>query len=224
MRTIKFIALAAAAAAALVACESKPYIYNSATLEYAGRYVMYELDGDGEDLTGYLEGEELRIYNSAADVATEIWLDDPNHFFPFKAKLSISGAPSGFASTAPGFSVTAVENFYPGTVTSAGMRDTVRAKKGSTDYPVEVAIVNAQIVKDGAKSIGGNTADALNMELKLTYGYIVYESVVKARNLWADSTVAEYGWEFRNVISDPKTAETYKIKAYRYTGMPEDKW
>lgn len=224
MRTIKFIALAIAASAALVACKSEPWIYNSATLDYAGRFVMYDLNGDGADLSGYLGGEELRIYNTAADVATEIWLDDAQHFFPFKAKLSISGSPSNFASTAPGVNIIAISENVPGTVLGAGVRDTVLAMSGKYACPVEVSIASAQIVKGGAQSIGGNTADALNIELKLSYGYIVYESVVKARNLWADSTVAEYGWEYRAAIPVHSNDETYTIKAYRYTGMPEDKW
>lgn len=224
MRTIKIIALAIAAAAALVACKSDPYIYNSATLDYAGRFVVYDLSLDGKDYSSSLEGEELRIYNSAADVATEIWLDDADQYFPFKAKLSISGSPSSFASTAPGVNTIAINENMPGTVLGAGVLDTVLAKHGKSNSPVEVAIASAQIIKDGAQSIGGNTADALNIELKLTYGYIVYESVVKARNLWADSTVAEYGWEYRSVIPVSSTVKNYSIKAYRYTGMPEDKW
>lgn len=219
MRTIKIIALAIAAVAALVACKSEPWIYNSATLDYAGRYVMYDLSEDGKSLNGYLEGQELRIYSTAADVATEIWLDDAQHLFPFKAKLSISGSPSSFASTAPGVNILAITQGTPGVVFGAGVRDTITVK-----YPVEVSIASAQIVKDGTQSIGGNTADALNIELKLTYGAIVYESVVKARNLWADSTVAEYGWEYRTTIPKASKVENYSIKAYRYTGMPEDKW
>ena len=220
MRTIKFIALTAAAIVALVGCKDELYIYNSATLDYAGRFVVTQLIADlgsGVELgdTAVMH-DELHIYNTAADVASDIWVDFKKG--GIKAKQTISGSPESFSSSQWGVNMSAIELGDKLPLTVAAGRDT------SIDGVAEAAmrITSAAIVKGGAVSPGGNTVDALNTQVELCEAKVFYKSVLRAKSVWADSTKAEYGWQYSHIEPDESTASPVKISGYRYTGLPED--
>ena len=214
--------LTVATIVALVSCESRPELYNSATLDYAGRFVMteftiargdYGLPGDGD--TTLVIDDELAIYNTTADVANEIWVKCDG--LDVYAKQTISGSPESFTSQW-GVNMKGIVAADDLPLTLAAGRDTII---DSVD-DAAMRIVLASIVKNGTTSPGGNTVDALNAKVEFCQAKVFYKSLLRDKSVWADSTIAEYGWKFSHIEAYDGTAYSFVINGYRYTGLPED--
>lgn len=82
----------------LSSCHEDVDNWDSATLDYSGRYVIKLLSEDGQEVYLDYDGTEIQIYNTAANVANEIWLDDMKALFPLKSKFFLEGTPAGFSS------------------------------------------------------------------------------------------------------------------------------
>lgn len=244
MIRLKKLALAIVVIAALFGCKSEPYIYNSAVVDYSGRFVLTEviIEPDTFRILGVpvakpnlqLEGEELRIYSTSADVATEIWVQCDK--FKIKSKQTINGTPESFTSS--GFEVNMIPVNYILSGNSSSPKVTklplFNEAKADTSLLISDAtsnycdagmrIIEASIVKGGATSFGGNPVDLLTAKIALCNGTAFFNSMLRDSSLWTDpyKKVPDYGWQYKGVEFIDSTAYEVTIKGYRYTGLPED--
>ena len=94
--------------------------------------------------SGTMIADYLRIstYNSSADDGTEMWVDDHGNFWDFKAKSPVN-------TTSLTFSGDGLDSDVDG-------------------YVITVNITNGAIVKDGATTSGGNTADGISFDIEFS--------------------------------------------------------
>lgn len=90
---------------------------------------------DGEVIAGPVK---MFTYNTAANVPTEMWLDDGKNFWDFKIKITSDVNNMTFSTN------DFVEN---------------------TKYESKVKVANGKITLNGAKSPSGMPADAIHMEV-----------------------------------------------------------
>ncbi|ARS36383.1 lipid-binding protein [Pontibacter actiniarum] len=62
----------------------------TATYPISGDWtVTYSIETSPGEFLPLVENEELLIYNTAANVPTEVWVDDDGHFWDFKVKTPV---------------------------------------------------------------------------------------------------------------------------------------
>ena len=130
--------LIAGAVFSLASC-AKEEVGGTAVQDMCGEwYVMV----DGVDSNGNVVEEdpfdmgyfELYTYNTNSNVPTEMYVDDQGNFWEFRVKVNVDYAQKTF-------NVTAAPNDY---------------------YDMTMDVLNGKIVKDGATSQAGYTADAIS--------------------------------------------------------------
>jgi hypothetical protein len=201
------------------------------TFDYAGRFttgiecIQYppyppiegEVYYDIHDAVA--EGIEFQIYNSAANVADEIWIKDIVEFFPFRAKFKITGTPAAFKSAADG------ENQHEELIELPNNPPTADNQTDIVWWGYRhVSLDDAKIIKDGATTIGGNITDSISFTVTLKSGTVEVKSVKTDEETWVDPATPEYVWEVqRNTYQhDPSADEIWRMFGYRYSGFPED--
>lgn len=146
---IKYLGIALAVAG-LSSCE-KEEIGGTAVQDMCGEwYVMVDgVDADGnvvmEDPFGY-GYFPIYTYNTNANLSTEMYLEDSS-FWGFRAQVNVNYANKTFQ------------------VSDAVMYYDEDEDTGEV-FPVKVDILNGKIVKDGASSMAGYTADAISFLVK----------------------------------------------------------
>lgn len=113
-----------------VACDEggDPDIGGTATEALSGEWVVNILR-DGVDY----DHNNIATYNTAANLDTEMWVDDLEHGWGLKAKVNLN-------SSAATFSGDDLEELY---------------------YGVTVTITNGQIIKNGATAPSGTVVDSI---------------------------------------------------------------
>lgn len=224
--SIKLLFLGMVAAIGLSSCQKDLEIWDSATRQYAGKYVyaLYSEDMQKQYKT-YAAGGELWIFNSAKNVPDEIWLQDEAGLIGLKTKYNITGDASLFKS------VTDDYNSLPNNLAQIDPDDyddnyfDPTAENQEYAQPrqyVRSAIVEAKIIPNVVTTKGGNVADSIYIKLK-TYGATVkFKSYKTPESTWQKEGVPEFAWKFDSVTPDPEGDETLVISGYRYTGFTED--
>lgn len=209
-------------------CQQDIDIWDSATLEYAGRYVIRVTNEEGTSVEHEYDGAEFRIYNTANNVANEIWIEDNSHILPLKSKFFLSGNATAFQSTQTAFDQLTDNLFTIVTPPFNSSENSVAAPTAadqSLSLPrpyLRAALLEGKIIQDAVTTKGGNIADSLYLKIKLYSGSANFTSVEKAKAEWKDPNVAEYKWVFKSVTHDPSKDKTLIIGGYSYTGFPED--
>jgi hypothetical protein len=222
-----FYILSLGACIALASCEKEPLDnWFTETFDYAGRYTTaieciqypsntaYEgaIFADIHDAVA--ESIEFQLYNSAANVADEIWIKDVKEFFPFRAKFKITGTPASFKSVADG------ENQHTELIEIPGNAPTAAGQTEDVWWGYRyVSLDDAKIIKGGATTIGGNTTDSISFTVTLKSGTVTVKSVQP------DPNANEYKWEVQRDTyqPDPSADEIWHMFGYRYSGFPEDR-
>lgn len=230
--------------AALASCE-KQEIDNwySEVYDYSGRFTVRTV-AEGFDPrdprnTKYYNRErasEVQIYNTAADIADEIWLDYKYVNYPFKGKFKVTGTPTSFSSSDVSPSETSrnylIYNpdddewyqfvsdsaaFFP-EITAAGQ--TAQGRQLHTS----VELLEGKIISLGTITPGGNVADSIYLSVKLHSDDIQFISIELDPLIWEDPDVPEYEWQIDPGSNQPDAAldEQWIIGGYRFTGYPED--
>ncbi len=129
---------------------------DSKVVEYAGEwYVKYTNDSLGT--SGY---STIITYNTADDVADQIWLSDQGHYWDYKVKIPVNGN---------------VENMTFG---SSAM-----AQNAVKDYEIDVLVENGIVIKDGVKNLpSGAITDSIYFE-------IYFEDLEDATNVANDRII-----------------------------------
>lgn len=209
--------------AALTSCQKDVEIWDSATLEYSGRYVVKFIDAQGES-TDY-DGSEVYIYNTVNNVANELWIEDKGHHIPLKSKFTLNGSPESFVSTQKDFGQL-TDNLLAITLPTAAEKIAAPTKAGETATvsreAVRAYITEGKITRGTVTTKGGNIADGITLKLTLLGGKVTFKSVQKPKGEWANPNVPEFAWKFDSVAPDTTKDTTVTIEGYSYTGYPED--
>ncbi len=83
-----------------ISCSEDVEIWDSNTLSYSGTYDIQLLSED--ETTVYVDydaGDQIQVYNTAANVANDIWIHDLDGVFPLTSKFNFAGNSTSFMST-----------------------------------------------------------------------------------------------------------------------------
>jgi hypothetical protein len=205
-------------------CDNDIENWYSATFDYSGRFVVATACEEYvSDDTAIEEGLEVMIYNTAANVSDEIWLDFEVAGLPQKGKIKLSGTAQEASGTA---TVENVSSSYYYSLSSAPATGAGQLKDGLQLY-TRITLESLKITPKAATTIGGNVADSFYAKVILHHDYIQYESYRTDPETWDDPDVPEYAWAVKPGTNTPADAddwnETWTLTGYRYTGYPEDR-
>lgn len=206
---------------AFSSCHEDVENWDSAVLDYSGRYVFRILDETGENAYTDYDGSELQIYNTAANVTNELWIDDLRAAFPMKSKFVLEGSPASFKSIETDFDKLTDNQYVSGPKadpTAEGEETTV------DDNYLKATILDGKITKGGYTTPAGNVTDAIRMTIRLYSGVMTYTSYTKPKDSWVNPNTPEYAWRLTGVEYVSDWDETYVIEGYRYTGFDEDQF
>ncbi len=213
------------------------------TSEYDGRYVVATTcDEYSDDDTTIEDGNELLIYNSAANVKNQIIIDsyiainkEDNISFHIKGKFDVEGSPSGFKAT------TSTSNIASSTTLNNDeyyvIFDGVYYRLSDLGEPTEageeydgvqlyshLSIDEGKIIPQGATTIGGNVSDSVYLAITTYAEYLTIESYQIPENEWTVAGVPEFDWRVKagSRTNADGWEEHWTLDGYRYTGYPED--
>ncbi len=226
-KTVILSAILCASTSLFISCQKEIEIWDSATLDYSGRYVI-KITNEKKELVHNYDGSEIHIYNTANNIENELWIDDTKQLIPLKSKFSFSGTPGAFASSSQDFN--ALTNNLRAIVVppfnraeSSVAEPTKEGETISLDRPyLRATLLEGKIIPKVVKTKGGNIADSLYLKIKLFSGKATFKSVIKAKDEWKDPNIAEYKWVFDSVSYDAGKDETFVISGHSYTGFNED--
>lgn len=221
MKNIFLYLIGACISLSLVSCDDTELEdWDSAVLEYSGTYLYQVSDLDGNLLVDYNNEHKLEFYNTSADVANELWIDDHDKVFELRSKFFFNGDPSSFTSKSVAFAdLTNNENaiVIPDSKPTAIDETVVEAR----DY-IRAAIVEGKIIKDGATTLGKNITDSLYVSIVLYSGSVTFKSEAVPVAYRANPDKEEFQWVFDTVAHDATKDEAYIIAGHRYSGFTED--
>ena len=213
----KLIYLFAVVFIGLTACNDDIEIWDSAVLDYSGTYVVDLTDVDGD-----VHHDMIEIYNSAANLADEIIIDDHNGFMDLRSKFSLDGDFSSFKSKSLTFADLALNE---NAIVDA-KPETAPTALDQTESPeawyIKAAITEAEILPKGMTTEAGNVADSIYMKMVLYSGTVNFKSASVPTEYRANPDVEEFEWVFVDVAHDATKDETVVISGNRYTGFPAD--
>lgn len=212
-----------------ISCQQDIEIWDSATIDYSGRYVI-KIINEKQEVIHHYDGKEVRIYNTSKNIENELWIDDVGKLLPLKSKFMLSGTPASFASSSQDFNQLTdnLHTIVAPPFDKSENKVPAPTKEGETislDRPyLRATVIEGKIIPKVVKTKGGNTADSLYLKVKLFSGKATFKGVQKAKTEWKDPNVAEYEWVFENVSYDASKDETYVISGHSYTGFAEDQY
>ena len=213
-------------------CFDKMDNWYSETAAYDGRFIVSATcDEYSSDDIPLSDGMEMWLFNSANNLANEIWIDNFSIAgFPMKAKLNVAGDALSFKTnsdfslyndTETAYVLNADGNpagYYPPDATAAG--ETIDCVQLYT----RISIDEAGIIKSGATTPGGNKSDSIYIKATLYQDAFKAESYETDATTWDDPAVPEYSWKIveGSIVNADGWEEHWTMSGYRYTGFPED--
>lgn len=172
----KLIYITLMAAAFLTSCDMKEdYVVDkSAAVDYAGDwyYGIYNSDMSSQ-YTSYadLHGEDRMItFNTAANLANEIWIDDKDVFLGIKFKSVFTGDTKSFKSTAM------PNQYYSSAVVQPKAASALNVTETKDQSYKEVEVLEGKILEGAGKSKTGNPADSIYLKLKIYLDRFTFKS------------------------------------------------
>ena len=236
----KIIFLCVSAAMVLTSCFKEIDNWYTNTAAYDGRYSIAIICDDDPDLDRDIEeGEELMIYNSAANVANEIIISTHIDDEAIRGKFQITGTPANFSGVnektlnlAQGTALTTGNVYYrvnaagnPSAVPPSGNPGSAGIEYNGVQMYCRLSLDSGKITPNGATTIGGNKSDGVLLEVTLYSEYLIFESYETPQATWANPGVPEFAWRVKDGSRTPanKFEVQCKLDGYRYTGFPEDR-
>lgn len=194
--------------------------WDSAVLDYSGTYLYQVSTLDGTLAVDYDSENKLEFYNTSADVANELWIDDHDKVFELRSKFFFNGDASSFASKSIAFDdLTNNEKAIVVPEDKPLKLDTITVE--ARDY-VRAAIVEGKIIKDGATTLGKNITDSLYISIVLYSGNVTFKSEEVPVEYRSNPDKEEFKWVLDVVAHDAAKDESYIVAGHRYTGFTED--
>jgi len=220
----------------LTSCFEKIDNWYTNTAGYDGRYVVaVTCEEYSDDDTTIEDGEELMIFNSAANIANEIIIDTQIADIAIKGKYKVNGDPANFTGAESlnlnyGSDITDNNHYYfiyngrYYTPSGFGSPDELGEEYDAVQEYVSISLVNGKITPKGATTIGGNKSDGVELELILYTDEMVIESYQTPQDTWGNPNVPELSWRVKAGTRQKAEGweEHWTLKGYRYTGYPED--
>ena len=241
----KIIFLITAGVLVMTSCK-KDEIGGTATEKlYSGEWVVAQTCKEySDDDTAIEDGRKLIVANSAANVENEIIIqtnissDLDGIPLAVRGKFKLNGNPTEFkgenaisenyvANKIPNantkdYFIIFNGNFYP--VKAIGSPDGLGEEYDAMQLYVRFSLDKGNIIKDGAKTIGGYKQDAISVELTFYHDEVVIESYETDKKTWKDPNVPEYDWRVKDGSrkNSEGAEEHWTLKGYRYTGFDND--
>lgn len=206
--------------ATFTSCEQDPDNWDSAVIDYSGRYVVRLFDETGTTQYTDYDGSEIQIYNTAANRANEVWIDDHNALIPIKSKFFLSGTPAGFKSTDASYDGLTFSEYIGGV--SGAPSKAGEVKQVESVY--KAALLEGKITPQSFTTKGGNVTDGIWMKMQLYYGVTTFESYELPAESWGDPNTPEFAWRQVSMERYSDDDEVIIIEGYRYTGFNEDEF
>ncbi|MFV0267671.1 MAG: lipid-binding protein [Draconibacterium sp.] len=235
----KLIYISIASLMVLSSCFEEKDNWYSNTRAYDGRFVVaITCEEYSDDNKTIKDGEEVLLYNSAANVENEIIIDTHVAGHALKGKFSLAGTPLEFSAEE-----VVVENisrsaelsdndFYvlneSGTPVARpsglGTPDTADVEYPGVQLYSRLSLLGGNIRPDGATTIGGNTSDSIYVKVKTYCDFVTIESYLLPEEEWNKPDVPEYAWRLKENSRSNASGweENWTFSGYRYTGFPED--
>ncbi|MCL1934135.1 MAG: hypothetical protein FWF53_10050 [Candidatus Azobacteroides sp.] len=238
MKKIVYLLCISAPMMFFTSCFEKIDNWYTETSGLDGRYVVATTCEEySDDDTSIEDGNEVMIYNTAANVNDEIWIDTYVAGDSIKGKFKITGDASGFkgaAGDAQNVRVTTllIDTDYglaPFTDAYAGYFRVPTAAGQLNDglqLYTRITLVEGKIIPKGATTIGGNVSDSVYLKTIMHHDYVQFISYQLPEEEWEEEGVPEFGWQLKPGSNSPADAdgydETWTLAGYRYTGFQED--
>lgn len=223
----------------LTSCFEEIDNFYTETSGFDGRYVVATTcDEYSDDDTSIEDGEEVMIYNSAANTSDEIWIETHVAGESVKGKFKITGNASGFKGATAEVENVNSATFYIDTDYGLAPFDDsyadyfrVPTAAGQLNDGVQlytrITLVEGKITPNGATTIGGNTSDAIYIKTVMHHDFVEFISYLLPEDEREDPEVPEFGWKLREGSNTPADDydwdETWTLEGYRYTGFDEDR-
>jgi hypothetical protein len=208
----------------------------SNTSTFDGRFVVAATCEEySSDNTTIEDGNEVLIYNSAANIENEIWIDTHVAGFPLKGKFKVIGSSLEFKAegTTDNSSRSAEisdndfyiiyqgEYYYP---SDLGTPDGLGEEYEAVQLYARLSLEEGKITPNGATTIGKNISDAVSLKTTMYFDLLVVESYQIPQEEWVDSEIPEYNWRIKEGSRHNADGweEHWTFTGYRYTGLPED--
>lgn len=232
MRNLGYI-ISAFICMALTSCMEEKDNWYTETAALDGRYVVATKCAEySSDDTAIEDGEEVMIYNSAANVKDEIWIDTHVAGAAVKGKFKITGDASGFkGADAESKNIKALTSYIyvDGKVYNPATYEKPTAAGqlvGGIQLYTRITLVEGKVTPKGATTIGGNVSDGVYIKTIMHHDYVQFVSYQASEEDWEDADVPEFAWELKEGSNTPADSdgwdETWTLEGYRYTGYPED--
>ncbi|WP_419033707.1 lipid-binding protein, partial [Dysgonomonas gadei] len=221
------------AALVFTSCLEEKDNWYTETAALDGRYVVATTCAEySSDNTAIEDGEEAMIYNSAANVKDEIWIETHVAGAAVKGKFKITGDASAFkGATAEAKNVSTLlsyiyvnGNFY-NPATYAKPTAVGQLIDGIQLY-TRITLVEGKVTPKSATTIGGNISDGVYIKTIMHHDYVQFIGYQTSEDDWEDPNVPEFAWQLKAGSNTPADSdgmdETWTLEGYRYTGYPED--
>ncbi|MBR8721371.1 hypothetical protein IX307_002559 [Bacteroides pyogenes] len=206
-------------------CQKDIEIWDSATLDYSGRYVIKIMNEDMSKTYMEYDNSEVYIYNTSANIANEMWIDDTGQNIPLKSKFKFIGTPASFKSAEMEFDKLTNNILAIGAPSAKEAETPVKEGESVTierDY-LRAVVIEGKIIPEAVTTKGGNKADSLYLKLKFYSGTATFKSIRKPEKEWKDPNTPEFAWgECESVGYDETKDEVLIIGGHKYTGFSED--
>jgi hypothetical protein len=208
-------------------CQQEIENWYSETSKFDGKYVVATTCEEyNDDNTSIEDGIELLVYNSASNVADEIWIDTQIAGVAVKTKVKISGNSDSFKGTVETRNTT--HKYYY--VVSGKLATTLATPNsaGLTNIAYDlynrITVEEGKIQPKGATTIGGNKSDSFFLKVVLHTDEVTFESYQLPEANWATPGVPSFAWRVKDGSRIPADDwdEHWTLDGYRYTGFPED--
>lgn len=236
MKKIIYLFAASLMITGFSSCFEEVDSWNSETYDYDGRYVVATTcETYDDDNTTIEDGAELLIYNTASNVANEVWVETTIAGEHIKGKFKLNGNPSSFTSDQE------VENTASSTLlidTDYGLAPFTSAytqyfrvptaagqENDGVQLYTRMVLKKGSIVPKGATTIGGNKSDSVNLQVVMYHDFVTFVSYELPQEEWDNPSVPEYAWKLKSGSNTPATDdwdEPWTLEGYRFTGYPED--
>ena len=219
-------------------CQEELDNWYTETASYDGRYVVATTCEEySSDDTSIEDGLELMFYNSATNVADEIWMDTEVAGQHIKGKFKLTGDPSSFKGNETVENI-ASDSYYIDTdygwapfSSNYAQYFRVPTAAGQLNDGIQlytrITLEEGKILPGAAISIGGNVSDSVYVKTIMHHDFVKFESYQIPEKDWEDPEVPEFAWRVKAGSNTPATAadwdEHWTLTGYRYTGMPEDR-
>lgn len=206
------------------------------TSQYDGRFtVAMTCDEYSDDNTTITDGEELLIYNSAANVENEIIIDASIAGIHVRGKFQVTGDPQAFKGqnessnlsyksellTSNGYYI-----YYNGSLYDPAQNLPEEAGEeidGIQSY-ARVSMEEGKITPLSKTTIGGNKSDGVYVNVTLYTDAFIFEGYETPQDTWANPKEPEFAWRIKVGSREnfDGAEEHWTLDGYRYTGYPED--